>query len=117
MRLPGGKSHGPAAAYDLPTAISGSVLAFLKDYNGGPENSEVGYRLFLLRIPSKLRGIPGDSWELKGPGIMYDLCIDAAQDLLLFRRYVTSLSQNDLWRRRIQHRDGNLHVRALSSGN
>ncbi len=27
---------------------------------GKPENSEVGNRLFLLRVPSKLRGIPGE---------------------------------------------------------
>ena len=77
------------AACDFPTAISGSVLAFLKQYNGVPGNSEVGDRLFLLRIPSKLRGIPGESWELKGLGEMSNLCIDAAQDLLLFCRYVT----------------------------
>jgi hypothetical protein len=81
-----------AAACDLPTAISGSVLAFLKQHDGGPGTSEVGDRLFLLRIPSKLRGIPGESWELKGLGEITNLCIDAAQDLLLFHRYVTGLS-------------------------
>ncbi|KAF8502677.1 hypothetical protein F5888DRAFT_1867576 [Russula emetica] len=88
------------AAYDLPTAISGSVLAFLKQYDYGPGNSEVGDRLFLLPIPSKLRGITGESWELKGLGEMSSLCIDAAQDLRLL----------------LFHRAGNLHVRALSSG-
>ncbi|KAF8502684.1 hypothetical protein F5888DRAFT_1112443 [Russula emetica] len=87
-----------AAACDLPTAISGSVLAFLKQYDGGSGNLENGDRLFLLRIPSRLRGIPGETWELKGLGQMSNLCIDAAQDLLLF------------------YRAGNLHVRALSSG-
>ena len=85
-----------AAACDLPTTISGSVLAFLKRYDGGPGNSDVGDRLYLLRLPSKLRGIPGESWELKGLGEMSNLCIDAAQDLLLFRTYVTGLSQSDL---------------------
>ena len=85
-----------AAACDLPTAISGSVLAFLKQYDGGPGNSEVDDHLFLLRIPSKLRGIPGESWELKGLGEMSNLCIDAAQDLLLFHRYATGLSLSDL---------------------
>jgi hypothetical protein len=85
-----------AAAYDLPTAISGSVLAFLKRYDGGPGNLENGDRLFLLRIPSKLRGIPGESWELKGLREMSGLSIDAAQDLLLFHRYVTGLFQSDL---------------------
>ena len=84
-----------AAACDLPIAISGSVLAFLKQFDGGPGNSDVGDRLFLLRIPSKLRGISEESWELKGLGEMSNLCIDAAQDLLLFHRYVTGLSQSD----------------------
>jgi hypothetical protein len=83
-----------AAPCDLPITISGSVLAFLK--HGNPENSEVGDRLFLLRVPSKLRGIPEESWELKGLGKMSHLCIDASQDLLLFHRYVTSLSHSDL---------------------
>jgi hypothetical protein len=91
----GGVITHPAAC-DLPITISGSVLAFLKRYDGNPENSEVGDRLFLLRVPSKLRGIPGESWELKGLGEMSQLCIDAAQDLLLFRRYVTGLSHSDL---------------------
>jgi hypothetical protein len=85
-----------AAACDLPTVISGSVLGFLKQCDGGPGDTEVGDRLFLLRIPSKLRGIPGESWELKGLGEMSSFSIDAAQDLLLFQRYVTGLSQSDL---------------------
>jgi hypothetical protein len=71
------------------------VLAFLKQHNAGSGDPELGDRLFLLRIPSKLRGIPGDSWELKGLGEMSNLCIDAAQDLLLFHRYVTTLSISD----------------------
>lgn len=77
------------AACDLPTAISGSVLAFLKQSDGDSGDSDLGDRLFLLRIPSKLRGIAGESWELTGLGEMSNLCIDAAQDLLLFHRYVT----------------------------
>ena len=81
-----------AAACDLPTIVSGSVLAFLKPYDGVPGNSETDDRLFLLRVPSKLRGVPGESWELKGLGEMSHLCIDAAQDLLLFHRYVTGLA-------------------------
>lgn len=76
------------AARDFPTAISGSVLAFLKQSEGVSGDPEFGDRLFLLRIPSKLRGIPGESWELHGLGEMSYLCIDSAQDLLLFHRYV-----------------------------
>jgi hypothetical protein len=85
-----------AAACNLPITISGSVLAFLKQEDVGPGNSEVGDRLFLLRVPSKLRGVPGKSWEVKGLGEMSNLCIDAAQDLLLFHRYVAGLSPSDL---------------------
>ena len=76
------------AARDLPTAISGGILAFLKQSDGNLGSPEPGDRLFLLRVPSKLRGIPGDSWELNGLGEMSNLCIDSAQDLLLFHRYV-----------------------------
>ena len=79
-------------ACDLPTAISGSVLAFLKQNDGDSNDADLGDRLFLLRIPSKLRGIAGESWELSGLGEMSNLCIDAAQDLLLFYRYVTGLN-------------------------
>jgi hypothetical protein len=74
------------AARDLPTAISGGVLAFLTQSVDNLGDSEFGDRLFLLRIPSKLRGIPGESWELSGLGEMSNICIDSAQDLLLFQR-------------------------------
>ncbi|KAI0246872.1 hypothetical protein BJV78DRAFT_1250500 [Lactifluus subvellereus] len=86
------------AARDLPTTISGGVLAFLKQSDGPSDDSGFGDRLFLLRIPSKLRGVPGESWELSGLGEMSNICIDSAQDLLLFQRAC------------------NFHVRALSSG-
>ena len=88
----GGGLIAHTAACGLPAAISGSVLAFLKQYDADAGDSELSDELFLLRIPSKLRGIPGESWELKGLGEMSNLCIDAAQDLLLFTRYVTALS-------------------------
>jgi hypothetical protein len=84
----GGIIAHKAACYH-PAAISGSVVAFLKQYDGGSGDSEVGDRLFLLRVPSKLRGIPAASWELTDLGEMSYFCIDAAQDLLLFHRYVT----------------------------
>jgi hypothetical protein len=77
------------AARDLPTDISGGVLAFLKQFDADSGDPEFGDRLFLLRMPSKLRGIPGESWELTGLGEMSHLCIDAAQDLLLIHRCVT----------------------------
>ena len=76
------------AARDLPTAISGGVLAFLRQSYSETGSTDHGDRLFLLRVPSKLRGIPGESWELNSLGEMSNLCIDSAQDLLLFYRYV-----------------------------
>ena len=77
------------APRDLPTTCSGGVLAFLKQSHG---DSEYGDRLFLLRVPSRLRGIPGESWELNGLGEMSNVSIDSAQDLLLFQRYVQKLA-------------------------
>ena len=70
------------AAGDFPVAISGGVLAFLV------EPREFDDLLFLLRVPSKLRGVPGESWELpvSGPGKLLDIAIDSAQDLLLLLR-------------------------------
>jgi len=86
------------AARELPTTSSGGVLAFLKQSDGDSGDTEYGDRLFLLRVPSRLRGIPGESWELNDLGEMSNVCIDSAQDLLLFQRF------NDF------------HVRMLSSG-
>jgi len=78
------------SARDLPTTSSGGVLAFLKQSDGDSAGDpEYGDRLFLLRVPSRLRGIPGHSWELHGLGEMSNVSIDSAQDLLLFQRYAT----------------------------
>ena len=104
-------------ARDLPTTSSGGVLAFLKQSDGDSGDSEYGDRLFLLRVPSRLRGIPGESWELNGLGEMSNICIDSAQDLLLFQRYVQMLAYSDIGPDNISsHRSNNFHVRALSSG-
>ncbi|KAI0292052.1 hypothetical protein B0F90DRAFT_1773124 [Multifurca ochricompacta] len=78
------------AARNFPTAISGGVLAFL--------NQSDGSSAFSFAHPVETRGIPGGNWELNGLGEMSNVCIDSAQDLLLFQRAC------------------NLHVRALSSG-
>ncbi|KAI9431412.1 hypothetical protein H4582DRAFT_1966232 [Lactarius indigo] len=93
-----GSTISHQAARDLPTTSSGGVLAFLKQSDGDSGDPEYSDRLFLLRVPSRLRGIPGESWELNGLGEMSNVCIDSAQDLLLFQR------------------SNNFHVRTLSSG-
>jgi len=95
MSWPDGGVITHDAARDLPTAISGGVLAFLKQSDGESGSPDHGDRLFLLRVPSKLRGIPGESWELNSLGEMSNLCIDSAQDLLLFHRYVPDASLPD----------------------
>lgn len=90
-----------SAARDLPTTSSGGVLAFLRQSdNDSGDTDYSGDRLFLLRVPSRLRGIPGESWELSGLGEMSNVCIDSAQNLLLFQRSNTN----------------HFHVRTLSSG-
>lgn len=104
------------AACDLPTTSSGGVLAFLKQSDGDSGDSEYGDRLFLLRVPSRLRGIPGESWELSGLGEMSNVCIDSAQDLLLFQRYVRNLAYIAATIHNLSHRSNNFHVRTLSSG-
>lgn len=77
------------SARDLPTTSSGGVLAFLRQSdNDSGDTDYTGDRLFLLRVPSRLRGIPGESWELNGLGEMSNVCIDSAQNLLLFQRCV-----------------------------
>ncbi|KAH8983465.1 hypothetical protein EDB92DRAFT_1574727 [Lactarius akahatsu] len=110
-----GNTISQLAARDLPTTSSGGVLAFLKQSDGDSGDPEYGDRLFLLRVPSRLRGIPGENWELNGLGEMSNVCIDSAQDLLLFQRYarcprVQSCDHN------LPRRSNNFHVRTLSSG-
>ena len=105
------------AARDLPTTSSGGVLAFLKQSDGGDSgDTEYGDRLFLLRVPSRLRGIPGESWELNGLGEMSNVCIDSAQDLLLFQRCVLTPACVRTCHYNLSRRSNNFHVRTLSSG-
>jgi hypothetical protein len=73
------------AAFEVPVAISGGVLAFLV---GHSDHRETDNLLLLFRVPSKLRGVPGESWELpiSGVGKLLEIAIDSAQDLLLCMR-------------------------------
>jgi hypothetical protein len=45
---------------------------------------EVNNLLFLLRVPPKLQGVPGESWELSvsGLGKLLDISIDSARKCL-----------------------------------
>ncbi|KAI9437286.1 hypothetical protein H4582DRAFT_1959061 [Lactarius indigo] len=76
--------------WSTPAAASGNILVFTRTCNGtgcahGP-GAPVGAHLDLLviRVPSPLRRIQGSQWMLWLPANAGDLCIDAAQDLLIY---------------------------------
>ena len=62
-----------------PVSVSANVLCFLT--NSGMSRKE----LLLLRAPSKLRNVAGKTWKVQLPHGTQDVCIDAAQDLLICR--------------------------------
>lgn len=68
-----------------PVSVSGNVLCFRT--NSGMTRKE----LLLLRAPSKLRNVVGKTWRIQLPHDTQDICIDAAQDLLVYRWCVTSI--------------------------
>lgn len=74
--------------WSTPAAVSGNLLVFTRTCNGtGCEHgAPVGAHLDLLviRVPSPLRRIKGSQWMLWLPANAGDLCIDAAQDLLIY---------------------------------
>ncbi len=81
----GSTSVGTLIGWGEPVSVSGNVLCF-------PTNSGMPCReLLLLRAPSKLRNVVGKSWRIQLPHDTQDVCIDAAQDLLICRWCVTSL--------------------------
>lgn len=68
-----------------PVSVSGNVLCFRT--NSGMPRKE----LLLLRAPSKLRNVVGKTWRIQLPHDTQDVCIDAAQDLLICQWCVTSI--------------------------
>ncbi|KAH9053100.1 hypothetical protein EDB87DRAFT_291004 [Lactarius vividus] len=78
--------------WNTPAAISGNLLVFTRTCNGAQgehgadATAPVGVHLDLLivRVPSPLRQIEGSQWMLWLPANTGDLCIDAAQDLLIY---------------------------------
>jgi hypothetical protein len=68
-----------------PVSVSGNVLCF-RTNSGMPQKE-----LLLLRAPSKLRNVVGKTWRIPLPHDTQDVCIDAAQDLLICRWCVTSI--------------------------
>ncbi len=65
-----------------PVAVSGNVIAFRNAY---PKPDASYEELLLLRAPSKLRKVQMKHWVLRLPHDTRDLCIDSAQDLLVYR--------------------------------
>ncbi|KAH9020210.1 hypothetical protein EDB85DRAFT_2005376 [Lactarius pseudohatsudake] len=74
--------------WSTPAAVSGNLLVFTRTCNdtGCEHGAPVGSHLDLLviRVPSPLRRIKGSQWMLWLPANAGDLCIDAAQDLLIY---------------------------------
>ena len=68
-----------------PVSVSGNVLCF-RTISGKTRKE-----LLLLRAPSKLRNVVGKTWRIQLPHDTQDVCIDAAQDLLICRWCVTSI--------------------------
>ena len=78
-------SLGTLIGWGEPVSVSGNVLCFLT--NSGMPRKE----LLLLRAPSKLRNVVGKTWRIQLPHGTQDVCIDAAQDLLICRWCVASI--------------------------
>jgi hypothetical protein len=75
--------------WSAPAAVSGNLLVFSRTCNGtGCGNdgapTEDHLDLLVVRVPSLLRRIEGAQWMLWLPVSAGELCIDAAQDLLLY---------------------------------
>ncbi|KAI9451467.1 hypothetical protein BJY52DRAFT_1297672 [Lactarius psammicola] len=78
--------------WSAPAAVSGNVLVFSRTCNGiGGEHGadaaapgEVHLDLLVVRVLSPLRRIEGTQWMLCLPVSAGELCIDAAQDLLIY---------------------------------
>ena len=80
--------------WNLPVTVSGNIFVSTKNCDGsrsehevdGPTAPPAGAHLDLLvvRVPSPLRQIKGAQWMLWLPEFVGKLCIDAAQNLLIY---------------------------------
>ncbi|KAI0261111.1 hypothetical protein BC834DRAFT_488017 [Gloeopeniophorella convolvens] len=71
------------AGWGTPVAVSGGVLAFRAPARLKRDVPDEGEELLLLRAPSALRGVSMRRWTVALPRGTRDVCIDAAQDLLI----------------------------------
>lgn len=89
--------------WSSPIAISCNVMVFSRLSNSQSEihqdkwnDDDAGVmtmmgpclNLLVLRVPSALRRVEAAHWVLDLPGNAGDVCIDASQDLLVYRLYV-----------------------------
>ena len=94
-----------------PVSVSGNVLCF-RTISGTPCKE-----LLLLRAPSKLRNVVGKTWRVQLPYDTQDVCIDAAQDLLICRWCVTSICiPPSSFSRPLHSRFKSFQLLSLSSG-
>ncbi|KAI0298773.1 hypothetical protein B0F90DRAFT_1730927 [Multifurca ochricompacta] len=86
--------------WSAPVAVSANVVVFSKRHNNNDNGGtgEPTLDLLVYRVPSALRQIECAHWTLSLPANVNELCIDVAQDLLI---YVL---------------DGTFHACMLSSG-
>ena len=78
--------------WSAPAAVSGNLLVFSRTCNEAKGEHEVGagapaevhLDLLVVRVPSLYRRIEGAQWRLWLPAGAGELCIDAAQDLLVY---------------------------------
>ncbi|KAF8269939.1 hypothetical protein EI94DRAFT_1723958 [Lactarius quietus] len=91
--------------WSAPVAVSGNICVFTRSCNGATcaheadAPADAHLDLLVVRVPAPLRRIEGAQWILWLPESVSELCIDAAQDLLVYAL-----------------RDGTLCVRTLSTG-
>lgn len=87
--------------WSSPIAISCNFMVFSRLSNSQPDqgiwnDDDAGVmtmmgpclNLLVLRAPSALRRVEAAHWVLDLPGNAGDVCIDASQDLLIYRLYV-----------------------------
>ena len=86
-----------------PVAVSGNIIVFTRECKSARSEHrdeadarhtptapppEAHIDLLVVRVPSPLRRIEGARWMVRLPEGVYNLCIDAAQDLLIYELFV-----------------------------
>ena len=113
--------------WNLPVTVSGNIFVSTKYCDVSRSEHEVDgptappaeahIDLLVVRVPSTLRQIEGAQWMLWLPELVGKLCIDAAQDLLIYELCVIwSLPYGFFFSKLSLCRDRTLSVRTLSTG-